>query len=137
MFVVRSRFSICGRKQLCHARGMTRRQFLRNSSLGIAAFQILPITNISGAEKISPHEKVNVAGIGVGSQGGGDVDAVAGEGHNIVALCDVDDSYAAKTFGRYPKAKQFKDYRVMFDQMGKEIEGVVIGTPDHTHAIIA
>src|SRR6185369_14467370 len=116
---------------------MTRRQFLRHTSLGIAAFQILPLITSRSAEKISANEKVNVAGIGVGSQGGGDVDAVAGEGHNLVALCDVDDKYAEKTFGRYPKAKQFKDYRVMLDQMGKEIDAVVIGTPDHTHAIIA
>ena len=62
---------------------------------------------------------------------------VAGLGHNIVALCDVDENYAAKEFAKYPKAKQFKDYRVMLDKMGKEIDGVVIGTPDHTHAVIA
>lgn len=73
----------------------------------------------------------------MGSQGGADVDAVAGEGQNIVALCDVDDNYAAKKFAQYPKARRFKDFRVMLDQMGKEIDGVVIGTPDHTHAVIA
>ena len=63
--------------------------------------------------------------------------AVAGEGHNIVALCDVDENYAAKKFAQYPQAKRFKDYRVMLDKMGKEIDAVVIGTPDHTHAIIS
>ena len=52
-------------------------------------------------------------------------------------LCDVDDNYAAKKFAQYPKAKQFKDFRVMLDKMGKEIDAVVIGTPDHTHAVIA
>lgn len=90
-----------------------------------------------GANVASPNAKLNVAGIGVGSQGGGDVDAVAGEGQNIVALCDVDENYAAKKFAQYPKARQFKDFRVMLDQMDKEIDAVVIGTPDHTHAVIA
>jgi len=99
-------------------------------------FQVLPLTHAHGAP-LSANAKVNVAGIGVGSQGGSDVDAVAGEGHNIVALCDVDDNYAGKELAKYPKARRFKDYRVMFDQMGKEIDGVVIGTPDHTHAVIA
>jgi len=85
----------------------------------------------------SPNERINFAGIGVGSQGGSDVDAVVSEGGNLVALCDVDHKYAAKKFAQYPNAKTFKDYRVMFDEMGKDIDAVVIGTPDHTHAVIA
>ncbi len=116
---------------------MTRRQFLRQTGLGIATFQILALSRARGAQALSANEKVNVAGIGVGSQGGADVDAVAREGHNIVALCDVDDNYAAKEFAKYPKAARFKDYRVMLDKVGKDIDGVVIGTPDHTHAVIA
>ncbi len=99
-------------------------------------FHILP-GRLAGAERLSPNEKLNVAGIGIGSQGGSDIDAVAAEGHNLVALCDVDDNYAAKKFAQYPKAKRFKDFRVMLDKMGQEIDGVVIGTPDHTHAVIA
>ena len=116
---------------------LNRRRFLRSAGAGVALFNILPGTLVKGAEKLSQNEKVNVAGIGIGSQGGGDVDAVAGEGHNIVALCDVDDSYAAKKFAQYPKATKFKDFRVMLDKMGNEIDAVVIGTPDHTHAVIA
>jgi len=116
---------------------LTRRQFLGGTTAAIATFHILPTTIVTGAERLAANEKVNVAGIGIGSQGGSDVDAVAGEGHNIVALCDVDDNYAAKKFAQYPKATQFKDYRVMLEKMGKEIDAVVIGTPDHTHAVIA
>jgi predicted dehydrogenase len=116
---------------------INRRQFLCGTSLGVAVFQIAPGTLLRGAERLAPSEKLNVAGIGIGSQGGSDVDGMAGEGHNLVALCDVDEKYAAKKFAQYPKARQFKDFRVMLDQMNKEIDAVVIGTPDHTHAVIA
>src|SRR4051812_15127862 len=115
---------------------INRRQFLHRTGAGVALFNILP-GSLSGAEKLSSNAKVNVAGIGIGSRGGADVDEIAGLGHNFVALCDVDEKYAAKEFAKYPGAKQFKDYRVMLDKMGKEIDAVVIGTPDHTHAVIA
>src|SRR5437868_14569898 len=114
-----------------------RRQFVRRAGLGVALFNILPGRFTNGAEAPAPGAKLNVAGIGIGSRGGADVDEVAGLGHNIVALCDVDEKYAEKEFAKYPKAKRFTDYRVMLDKMGKEIEAVVIGTPDHTHAVIA
>jgi predicted dehydrogenase len=116
---------------------INRRQFLYGASMGAAMFQVLPSRVAEGAESLSPNEKINVAGIGIGSQGGADLDGVAGEGHNLVALCDVDNQYAAKKFAQYPKARQFKDFRVMLDKMNKEIDAVVIGTPDHSHAVIA
>src|SRR4051794_34723451 len=116
---------------------MNRRQFIQGASAGAALFSIAPGRAFAKAQSIPANEKVNVAGIGIGSRGAADLEEVAAEGHNLVALCDVDSKYAAKTFAKYPKAKQFKDYRVMLDNMGKEIEAVVIGTPDHTHAVIA
>jgi predicted dehydrogenase len=116
---------------------INRRQFLYRTGAGVTLFNILPGSLLHGAETRSPNEKLNVAGIGIGSRGGADVDEVAGLGHNIVALCDVDEKYAAKEFAKYPNAKRFTDYRVMLDKMGKEIDGVTIGTPDHTHAVIA
>jgi predicted dehydrogenase len=115
---------------------MNRRRFLQNAGAGVVLLNILPTSLVKGADKLSPNEKINIAAIGIGSQGGSDLDAVANEGHNIVALCDVDDNYAAKKFAQYPKATKFKDFRVMLDKMGKEIDAVVIGTPDHTHAVI-
>jgi predicted dehydrogenase len=114
-----------------------RRKFLYGAGAGVALFNILPGRLLRGAESLAPNEKLNVAGIGIGSRGGADVAEVAGLGHNIVALCDVDENYAAKEFAKYPNAKRFTDYRVMLDKLGKEIDGVVIGTPDHTHAVIA
>lgn len=122
------------KKHRTHA--INRRRFLRRAGAGVALFNILPGRLLVGAED-SPNAKLNLAGIGIGSRGGADVGELAGLGHNIVALCDVDEKYAAKEFAKYPAAKQFKDYRAMLDKMGKEIDGVIIGTPDHTHAVIA
>ena len=116
---------------------INRRQFLYGAGVGVALFNILPGSLLRGAELRSPNEKLNVAGIGIGSRGGADVDEVAGLGHNVVALCDVDENYAAKEFAKYPNAKRFTDYRVMLDKLGQGIDGVIIGTPDHTHAVIA
>lgn len=115
---------------------ISRRRFLGGTSAGLALWHLGPRCGWT-AENLSANDKVNVAGIGVGGQGGGDIDGVAAEGHNIVALCDVDENYAGKKFEQYSKARRFTDYRVMLDQMDKEIDAVVIGTPDHTHAVIS
>jgi predicted dehydrogenase len=120
-----------------HTNRINRRQFVQRAGAGVALFNILPGRLLQSAEAPSPNDKLNIAGIGVGGQGGSDVGEVAKLGHNIVALCDVDERYAAKQFEKYPNAKRFTDYRVMLDRLGREIDGVVIGTPDHTHAVIA
>ena len=79
-----------------------------------------------------PSEKLNIAGVGVGGQGGSDLRNM--ESENIVALCDADWARAAGTFNRHPDAKQYKDYRVMLDEMDEQIDAVVVATPDHMHA---
>jgi len=110
---------------------LTRRQMLCTTALGGAA--VWTTAKSSGGEKTaSPSEKLNIAGIGVGGQGGWDVGECASQ--NIVALCDVDDRRAAGNFQRFPKAKRFRDFRKMLDQIHNEIDAVVVGTPDHTHA---
>ncbi len=110
---------------------LTRRQFLRGTALSTTAFMIVPgaVLGLNGAT--SPNEKLNLAGIGIGGQGGHDLSQM--ESENIVALCDVDKNHAAHIFKKYPKAAPFTDYRQMLDQV-KEIDAVVIGTPDHHHA---
>ncbi|HWX21376.1 MAG TPA: Gfo/Idh/MocA family oxidoreductase [Candidatus Binatia bacterium] len=109
---------------------LTRRQFLRSAGLCSTGFMVLPAAVLGLRGVISPNQKLNVAGIGIGGQGGEDLRHM--ENDNIVALCDVDKNHAAHVFKRYPKAKQFTDYRQMLDEM-KEIDGVVIATPDHHH----
>ncbi len=109
---------------------ISRRQFLRGGAIATSVL-IVPghVLGLNGATP--PSEKVNLAGIGIGGQGSSDLNELKTE--NIVALCDVDWNYAAHTFKRFPNAKQFKDYRKMLDEM-KEIDGVVVATPDHSHA---
>ncbi len=111
-------------------KAMSRRRFLSNSALGAFAFHIVP-SSVFGAE--APINKLNIAGIGVGGMGKGNLRQC--EKENIVALCDVDSKYAGGVFKQYPKAKVYKDFRVMFDKQ-KDIDAVVIATPDHTHAVI-
>jgi predicted dehydrogenase len=113
---------------------LTRRQFLRGTAISAAAFMVVPggVLGLRGAT--SPNEKLNLAGIGIGGQGGDDLGHM--ESENIVALCDVDKNHASHIFKKYPKAQQFTDYRQMVDQM-KEIDAVVVATPDHLHAFAA
>lgn len=111
-----------------------RRQFLLGTAAALSAFTIVPRHVLGGAGYTSPSDKLNIAGIGVGGMGKNNLKQMNGE--NIVALCDVDEEYAAPTFKEYPKAKTYRDYRIMLEQQ-KDIDAVLIATPDHTHAVIA
>ena len=111
-----------------------RRNFIRTSALATAGFAIVPSRAVSGLGHIAPSDKLNIAGIGVGGKGRTNLNNMVGQ--NIVALCDVDWDYASGVFKAYPGAKQWKDFREMLEKQ-KDIEAVVIATPDHTHAIQA
>jgi predicted dehydrogenase len=87
------------------------------------------------ARSLAASERINVAGIGVGGMGGGDVATLTRLGVHYVALCDVDDERAAGSFAAHPKARRYKDFRVMLDKEAKNIDAVSVGTPDHIHAI--
>ncbi|MBN2028622.1 Gfo/Idh/MocA family oxidoreductase [bacterium] len=174
---------------------LSRRNFLGMTAGTAAAFTIVPRHVLGGAGYQAPSEMINVAGIGVGAQGGGDIQRISDpdvpiqrpqrtqtgqpftpeqiaeqeaqqaarmaamqqqggqqrqqppQGFqmperepvhlaNIYALCDVDSQYAGYIFAGYPKAKIYTDYRRMLDNE-KEIDAIVIGTPDHNHAHIA
>jgi predicted dehydrogenase len=113
----------------------SRRNFLRHSTLGAAGLLILPSSRLAFAYQAN--DKLNVASIGPGGQGRGNLDTVAGLGQNIVALCDVDDARAGDVYKKYPSAKRYKDFRRLFDEMEGQIDAVIIATPDHTHAVAA
>ena len=112
---------------------LTRRRFL-GAAATAASFTIVPRHILGGSGFMAPSDKLGIAGIGVGAMGAGNLTQV--ESENIVALCDVDHDYASHTFRKYPQAKVFKDYREMLDRQ-KDIDAVVIATPDHTHAVIS
>lgn len=121
----------------------TRRDFLKRSA-AVSAFSFLPASLITGtrssAKTVAANEKVRLAVIGTGNQGGNDLKIMVQSGHcDVVALCDVDlkGGHVQKTLAAHPKAKTFTDFRKMFDDMADEIDAVLIGTPDHAHFCMA
>jgi hypothetical protein len=107
-----------------------RRNFLKTATLAGGAVVFGVPTLLRGQNLNS---KLNIAVIGAGGKGAGDTDCCSSE--NIYALCDVDTLNCAKTLQKYPQAKFYKDFRVMFDELGKSIDAVDCATPDHFHAI--
>ncbi|HPD13437.1 MAG TPA: Gfo/Idh/MocA family oxidoreductase [Planctomycetota bacterium] len=131
---------------------LSRREFVGALGGTVAAFTVVPRHAVAGTTANPPSDRLNIAGIGAGGMGGGDIGAVAG-GNNIVALCDVNantlkdattprtkqskDGKTEEVPAKYPKAKLYADFRKMFDEMEKDIDAVTIGIPDHTHAVVA
>lgn len=108
---------------------MRRREFLKTTTAVSAGYWLGLQSPASAAD--SPNEKLNLAVIGVGGRGGANLGGVKSQ--NIVALCDVDETRLNKAAGEHSKAQKFFDFRQMFDKVEKQIDGVVISTPDHTH----
>jgi predicted dehydrogenase len=179
-------------KKLPKGKNLSRRNFLGTATAAAAVFTVIPRNVMGGKGYTAPSDIVNVAGIGIGSQGGGDIQQLctpdvpivrpqrnmngtpmtkeqleawqarmaefrkrnpgmntnaavqmgAADGGkpiklaNIYALCDIDPDYSAHIYKGYPKAKVYNDWREMLAKE-KSIDAVVIGTPDHNHAIIA
>jgi len=109
---------------------ITRRKFI-GAAASVAAVTIVPRRVLGGPGITTPSEKLDIACIGVGGKGFDNVRNVMSE--NIVALCDVDTERGADAFKMFPKAKQYRDYRVLFDKEEKNIDAVVVTTPDHHH----
>jgi predicted dehydrogenase len=113
---------------------VNRRQFLGATAGAVSAFTIVPRHVLGGPGKTPPSEKLNIAGIGVGGMGAGDINRFRDQ--NVIALCDVDWERAGRSFERFPNARRYKDFRKMLDKE-KDIDAVVVATPDHTHAVAA
>ncbi len=108
----------------------SRRNFLKTSALAGVGFWVAG--GLESQAKQGPNDRLNIAIIGAGGQGGGNANNVAGE--NIVALCDVDLPRAAGSINRFRKAAIYVDFRVMLEKQ-KDIDAVVVSTPDHVHAV--
>jgi predicted dehydrogenase len=116
---------------------MNRREFLAGAAgaaAAVTAFTIVPSHVLGGPGRKAPSDKLNIAGIGLNGMGAGDVQNCASE--NIVALCDVDQNVLAREAKKYPSAKLHTDFRKMLETQ-KDIDAVIVATPDHNHAIVS
>ncbi len=108
----------------------SRRHFLSVAASSGAGLLILG--NSRSARSYQANEKLNIAVIGAGGRGAANLSDVASE--NIVALCDADERRAASSFARFPQAKVYFDYRKLLDELDRQIDAVVVSTPNHVHA---
>ncbi|HEY3442144.1 MAG TPA: Gfo/Idh/MocA family oxidoreductase [Paludibaculum sp.] len=119
--------------------GFSRRYFFYGSLLAgavpLGGFGSMQSLKAAGYK--SPNEKLNLAAIGAGGQPASDLRSAHAGTENVVALADVDVIRGNESFERFPKAAKFRDFRQMLDKQGKDIDAVVIGTPDHMHAYCA
>jgi predicted dehydrogenase len=128
------------RKKLSPSTQMPRRSFLKGTLTLGAASVFAPRLLLGAAGQASPNERVNLACIGIGGQGAGDVRTLQQTGvANIVALCDTDIEGGGprQTVQSFPDVPRFQDFRKMFDKMAKDIDAVLVATPDHSHFPIA
>ena len=115
--------------------GTSRRRFLTTLS-GAAAFQIVPSHVIRAQDgKQSPNDKLNIAFVGAGGRGAANLGGCSGE--NVYAFADCDERRCSDSVRKHPGAKYYRDWREMLDKEGKNLDCVVVSTPDHNHAIVA
>lgn len=115
----------------------SRRDFIKNTSIAAAGFFIVP-RHVLGRGYIAPSDKLNIAGVGAGGKAEANLPMAWNNGSdNIAALCDVDDRRAAFAREKWPKAPYYHDYREMLEKEAKNIDAVIVSTPDHMHAPVA
>ena len=128
----------CEKHAAAKTGGFSRRDFIRSVGPALASLTIVPRYVLGGPGRTPPSETIQVAGIGIGGVGHGQITSISEQkGIRIAFLCDVDDVYAKRTYDRFPKAKLYRDYREMLDAEPDKIDAVYCGTPDHTHTVIS
>ncbi len=109
---------------------MNKRAFLK-SAMTIASTAFIS----SFGWAVSKNKRLRTAHIGVGGMGAEDLNAFAShDSVDVYALCDVDSNALRKANANYPAARTFSDYRILLQEIGDQIDAVVVSTPDHTHA---
>lgn len=112
---------------------MNRRKFIFDLGATAAGLTLAGCATTRAPRKISANEKLNIGMVGTANRAHEDLMGVKSE--NIVALCDVDDTYLAKAAKEFPGAATYNDFRKLLDR--NDLDGIVVGTPDHTHAVVA
>ncbi len=107
-----------------------RRRFLKTAAAAGMGYWLAG--GLQAKQPKSPNERIAIASIGVRGKGQDDTTDAANHG-DLVAVCDVDANYLGAAGKEYPKAKQYRDFRKMLDEMGKSIDAVTVSTPDHSH----
>ena len=119
-------------------RYLSRRALIQKGAVAAAAFAVVPRHVLGGPRHVPPGENIQVAGVGVGGVGHGQLVGISEQANTkIVALCDVDSVYAKRTYDRFAQARRYRDYREMLAAEADKIDAVYCGTPDHTHAVIS
>jgi len=111
---------------------LSRRSFLKTTTAGAAAAAVAP--RLAFAARREP---LRFAQVGCGGKGESDRDAMLHAGAKLIALCDVDENNAKKVFAKHADLPKYKDFREMLDKHEKDIDAVVVSTPDHVHAAAA
>ena len=118
---------------------ISRRSFLKVGTAAAVGLSVAPGMMAKKKNKEAApaplDRKLRILAVGVGGRGASVLRGL--ENEDIIGLCDVDWKYAMNTFERYPNAKRYNDYKVMFAEMLDQADAVVVATADHTHAIIA
>src|SRR5262245_22388282 len=109
----------------------TRRRFLQATAAAGLAAGAMPAAE---KKKDPPRDSLRVAVIGLSNRGAANLRDVAGAVANVVALCDVDENRAAPARKEFPKASFDTDFRRVVGR--KDVDAVLVATPDHTHAVI-
>lgn len=116
---------------------MQRRKFLKNAAATTAAFSIVP-SFVLGKTHVPPSDTLYVGAFGVGGRGNGVIKGLNATGRvKFVSFCDVDDRRAQPTYELFPEVERYKDFRKVYDERLKDIDAIMVATPDHMHATIA
>ncbi len=118
-------------------KGTSRRKFIKNTSLAVGTFFIVPSCAVAKG-RMRPSDKLHLAAIGAGGKGSSDIRNAYNNGANhVVALCDVDRNMAKGSREAFPDATFYSDFRVMLEEMKDDIDAVTISAPDHIHGVAA
>jgi predicted dehydrogenase len=115
---------------------MSRRRFFQSVTAAGAGYFWLADAVSARRAAAGPNGRLYLAGIGIGGKGSGDI-TQAGKFAEVIALCDIDENNLAVKAQEFPEARQYYDFRKMFDDLGKDIDAVTVSTPDHNHAAAA